>query len=540
MLGGGVAHADVPAQTTILGAAKVSGKTPGGWTVGLLNAVTAREEARYVDTGGVRRRAEVEPLTNYAVGRLRRDLRGGRTVVGAMGTATIRDISDPELAPLMHERAFLGGVDFDHRWSGRVWSLSGYIVASHVSGAAGALSATQRTGARYFQRPDASHLEFDPSRTSLRGHLAEVALARAGAEGLDISLTYKESSPGFEVNDLGFQGRSDYRSVTTLIGMPINRPWWVLRDHNIFAFTYHAWNFGGDRILNGYAAAVYGTFDNLWFAEARVHHRRRVYDDRLTRGGPLAARPAQWIYNLIIGTDPRKIVSAELNFGITDDHSEATSRDLGLDLVLRPGTAVRLQAGSSLSRQHQTRQYVTDAADPTATATYGRRYIFADLDQATLAVEARLDWTFSPRLSLQLFLQPYLSAGDYSGFKAFRTPGRYDFDRFGACPGGGPAHAVASTICFDDGVYRADIDGPSGPAPEIVFGNPDFTFRSLRGNAVLRWEYRPGSALFLVWQQDRASEIGAGDFDFSRDVGALYREPARNVFLIKATYWFGG
>jgi len=213
---------------------------------------------------------------------------------------------------------------------------------------------------------------------------------------------------------------------------------------------------------------------------------------------------------------------------------------LRLDLELRPDAAVRFRAGPSLTRLHQTRQYVVAATDPTATATYGRRYVFADLDQTTFALEARLDWTFSPHLSLQLYLQPYISAGDYSGYKAFRTPGRFDFDRFGACPGGDPSFVAVSYICEDDGVYRADIDGGAGPAPAIAFANPDFAFRSLRGNAVLRWEYRPGSALYLVWQQDRASQLQVGDFEFSRDFGALFREPARNVFLIKATYWFGG
>jgi hypothetical protein len=198
-----------------------------------------------------------------------------------------------------------------------------------------------------------------------------------------------------------------------------------------------------------------------------------------------------------------------------------------------------MRAGPTLNRVHQTRQYVAAAADETATDTYGRRYVFADLDQTTFSIETRVDWTFSPRLSLQLYAQPYVSAGDYSGFKAFRAPGTNQFDVFGACPSGSPPLAGSSTLCRDGGAYLADVDG-AGPASAIRFNNPDFTFRSLRGNAVLRWEYRPGSAIFLVWQQERSSELAAGNFDFSRDYGALFREPGRNAFLIKATYWFGG
>lgn len=531
--GADVAFVDAPAQTTILGAAKLSGKTPGGWSVGVMNAVTAREEARYVDAGRAERTAPVEPLTNYAVGRVRRDLRGGQTVVGAMVTATHRDLSDEAFAPLAHERAYLGGVDFEHRWAERLWSLSGYLAGSRVRGDALALAATQRSSGRYFQRPDADYVEFDASRTSLQGHMGELALARSGAGGLDVSLAYKESSPGFELNDAGFQGRTDYRAVTTLLGRPVNRPWWILRNHNIYAYTYHVWNFGGDKILDGYAAAADGTFNNLWDAEIRAQFRPEVKDDRLTRGGPIAATPAQWLFDASLNTDRRKVVSGGIELSRTTDRSGRAGHTLGLALDVRPSSALRLRAGPTLERQHQTRQYVTAAADPTATETYGRRYIFADLDQTTFSIETRIDWTFSPRLSLELFAQPYVSAGSYSGFKAFRTPGTYEFDVYGACPTG------TSSLCRDESGYLADADG-AGPAPAIRFAAPDFTFRSLRGNAVLRWEYRPGSAIFFVWQQERARELALGDFDFARDYGALFREPGRNAFLIKATYWFGG
>ncbi len=538
LVGSEFLYVDTPEQTTILGAAKLSGKTPGGWSIGVMDAVTAREEARYIDAGGTRHTTPVEPLSNYAVGRVRRDLRGGQTVVGALATALHRDLSDPVFEPLMHERAYLGGIDFDHRWSNRVWSLSGYLAASRVTGAASAIAATQRTSGRYFQRPDADHVELDPSRTSLSGHMGELALARGGGGGWDFSMAYKESSPRFEINDAGYQGRTDYRSFSTLLGRPVNRPWWILRDHNIYAYTYHVWNFGGDRILDGYAAAAYGTFNNLWSADVRAQFRPDVKDDRMTRGGPLAAAPSQWTFDVNVSTDPRKTVSGGVGLSNMEDRSGATSRTLGFSLDVRPSSALRLRAGPRLDRARQTRQYVTAAEDETATATYGRRYVFADLDQTTVSVETRIDWTFTPQLSLQLFAQPYVSAGSYSGFKAFRRPGTYEFEVYGACPAG-PMPTGTGSLCRDESGYLADADGP-GPAPAIRFGDPDFTFRSLRGNAVLRWEYRPGSAIFFVWQQERARQLALGDFDFTRDYGALFREPGRNAFLIKATYWFGG
>jgi len=532
---------DAPLQTTILGAAKVSGRTPGGWSVGLMNALTAREEARYVDAGGAERATPVEPLTNYTVGRVRRDLRGGQTVIGALATATTRRLSDTAFLPLMHERAYLGGVDFDHRWNRGVWSLGGFLAGTHVEGDARAIAATQRTSGRYYHRPDADYLEYDPNRTSLAGHIGSLALARSGEGGPEFSMTYKESSPGFELNDAGFQGRTDYRTFNTLLARPVNRPWGVLRNHNIFGYTYHTWNFGGDPILAGYALAANGTFTNLWSAEARVQYRPEVMDDRLTRGGPIALMPAQWLFSASVQSDPRKRLSTGVWYNDTSDELGGYSRSLELSFDVRPSSALRLRMGPGLSLARSTRQYVAAATDAEATETFGRRYIFADLEQTTLAVETRVDWTFTPQLSLQLFAQPYVSAGSYSGFKAFRTPGTHDFDAYGACSA--TAAAGTSTICRGTDAngrpqYTADFDGV-GPAPGIRFADPDFTFRSLRGNAVLRWEYRPGSALFFVWQQERSKDLAYGNFDFTRDYGALFREPARNIFLVKATYWIG-
>lgn len=347
-LGGGVAYADVPAQTRILGATKLSGKTPGGWSVGVLNAVTAEEHARYVDTEGERGTRTVEPLTNYSIARVRRDLRGGQTVVGALGTAAFRDLSDPTLSSLMHRRAFLGGIDFDHRWSDRVWSLSGFIAASHVSGEESALQGTQRTSARYFHRPDAGYLEYDPSRTSLQGHMASLALARGGADGWDISLAYKEVSPGFEINDVGFQGRTDYRAVTTFLGRPINRPWGIFRNTNIYAFSYHVWNFGGDPILNGFAASARGTFQNLWSSSVQMHYRPSVSDDRLTRGGPIATKPEQWTLNFHVATDPRKNFSSVFEVAASGEPSGGGQHSRIL-LLVRPAPQLRAPlAGGSI------------------------------------------------------------------------------------------------------------------------------------------------------------------------------------------------
>lgn len=531
-------YVDLPSATTILGAAKVSGKV-GGWSVGVLDAVTAEEEGSFVEEfvegGETRTRIEtapVEPLTNYFVGRVRRDLRAGATVLGGMFTATNRRMSDPAFDPLLHPSAYFGGVDFEHSWADRTWTVSGYASGSRVEGSTDAIARTQRAPARYFARPDADYLELDASRTALDGYMWEAALQKSG--NLHFSLGYKVASPGFEINDAGFQGRVDYRALTTLLGRDFPARSGIFRRRSIYGYTYHAWNFGGDAILHGGAIGTNATFSNFWNLGGTFTYRPDVYDDRLTRGGPVARNPGMWEVSLNGGTDSRQKVSAFAHGRYMQGHAGASALSGGLSVEARPTTALRLDVGPSVSLSRGMAQYVTSAADPLADETFGRRYLFAEIDQTVVALDTRADWTFTPDLTFQLFLQPYVAAGDYSRFKEFLRPRSYDFGVFGDGYG-----TIGTETSDGSTVYSADPDGAGAVAP-IRFGNPDFTLRSLRGSAVLRWEYRPGSQLYFVWQQDRGGVTPFGDFDFSRDTEALFRTPGTNVFVIKATYWLGG
>ena len=176
-------------------------------------------------------------------------------------------------------------------------------------------------------------------------------------------------------------------------------------------------------------------------------------------------------------------------------------------------------------------QFVTRVPDALAADTYGTRYIFSTLDQRTLAMVTRVDWTFTPTLSLQVFAQPLTASGDFIDYKEFAKPRTFDFQIYGKDKG---------TITRDasNGRYTVDPDG-TGPAASFSFGDRDFNQRSLRGNAVLRWEYRPGSALFLVWQQSRFGFVGDGSFELGRDFDALWNTQPENVFVIKGTWWIG-
>lgn len=530
---------DSPDQTTILGAAKVSGRTEGGWTLGLLNAVTAREHARVLTDGG-EDRITVEPLTNYATMRVRRDLRQGQTVIGGMVTALHRDLSDEGMQPLLHDAAYTGGIDFSHRWANQRWTLSGYLAGSRVSGSDAVLSRTQRSSSRYFMRPDAEHLALDPDRTALAGSVAHVALQRMG--NWDMSLAYKQASPGFEINDMGFQGRVDYRAVTTFVGKRQLRPWGIFRNAVYGVGSTHVWNFGGDQLVDQYRIIGNGQFRNFWTFAINGIAERASLSDRLTWGGPLARSPSAQTLMVMAGTDARRRV--HINSSVSVQHKADGSRmnQQQATVSVRPTPSTQVQFGPSFARNVNMQQFVRAFGDPDAVATFGQRIVFAELRQTTAAAIIRFDHTFTPTLSLQLFAQPYVSAGAYSGLKEFTTSGGSDYAVYGSDRG---------TVCSYGGVNMihptGSIDCPS-VAPTAaeaaqngawLVPNPDFTFRSLRGNAVLRWEYRPGSALFVVWQQDRSGRHPHGDLQWSRDIAGLFGEPGRNTVMVKMTYWFG-
>ena len=523
--GSDIAYVDAPQESSILGAVKLAGRTHG-WTVGLMDGVTATETARYVTTSGVRGTSTVEPRTNYAVGRLRCDFNDGNTAIGGMITATNRNVADTLVKDALRSHAFLGGIDFDHSWNSRNWILSGYVTESSVAGTPAAITATQLSSAHYYQRPDASYLHVDTTRTSLTGHMAELALAKRGK--WFGSLDYKEVSPGFEINDLGFIPRTDYRSVVPAVGYQSNNPGRIFQQYSVEAVSFDVWNFGNTLIRQSNTAFANATFNNLWAAGLQATYAPDQLSDQLTRGGPLALIPGLWSFNASVSSDSRRpaIVSAELQY--QHDAAAGFAQGANVTLDVRPTSAIHVSFGPTFSITSSSNQYVRSVNDPLAIATYGDRYVFANLRQTTLSLDTRLDWTFSTSLSLQLYAQPFVSAGRYSAFKELIAPRTRRYAAYGLDRG---------TISRGaEGIYAVDPDA-SGPAPAFDLSDPNFDVRSLQGDAVLRWEYRPGSTIFLVWQQQRNGVAPIGDFSFTRDVGDIFHEPPTNVFLVKATFW---
>ncbi|MEO0559875.1 MAG: DUF5916 domain-containing protein [Bacteroidota bacterium] len=536
--GDDIAYVDSPAQTTIASAAKVSGKI-GPWSIGLLDAVTLQENARFIDADGAEQSTPVEPLSNYLVGRVRRDFRQGSTVVGGILTSTARQMGDEGLFDgIAASNATMAGLDFEHWFNDRRWVVSGVAAGSLVNGTEDFVTRLQNAPQRYYQRADSDGLEVDPSRTSLSGLHSEMSIQRSVEGSWDASLTGAVTTPGFEVNDLGFQFRADVASLNYFIGRREPEPN-RLRRYSLYHFGGAATNFDGDLISHYYGGGFFAQFQNLWTVNLNLNGRPIQKNDRLTRGGPIAERPPDAGVNVSINTDQSKVISGGV-FGsyrreFANDYVGAPAeydQAVGLDVTFRPSNALAISVEPTYSTERDNDQYFTRIASPQATTTFGSRYIFADIDQTSFDLGVRVNWTFTPDLTLQLFAQPFVTTGQFTNHKEFRTPGSFDFDVYGETKG------TLTPVTEDGAVTAYDVD-PGDGGEAFTLTNRDFNFRSLRGNAVLRWEWRPGSTLFFVWQQQRNESAPYDGFGVFEELGEVFRAPVENVFLVKATYWFG-
>jgi len=517
-------YVDAPRTTTILGAAKLTGKTASGWSLGLLEAVTGRERALWADAA-VRGSQEVEPLTNDVVARAFRDL--GRAGFGFLLTAVNRDLHEPALAASLVRSAFVGGVDgYAFLDAQKDWVVSGRLAGSEVAGSREAIEALQLGSARYYQRPDRAQLRLDPTRESLSGWTASLNLNRQSG-AFRVNAATWAISPGFESNDLGFNPRSDRWGGHLALQLLKPELDGATRYRSLTVAKSYAWNFDGLKQGDGLNAFARAQLRNYWDLGLNGSFRWRGFDDRQTRGGPSMRTGENWGGGLWAGSDGRKPLLVRLDAYHSQTEYGSRYWEAGAQLELRPSSALSLSLGPSLLRAHRVAQWVASQPDVELAPDLGGHYVFAGFDQQELALTLRLNWIFSPRLSLQLYAQPLVSRGDYTGFKELARARSFEFLSY-----------APEAITYDaaSATYTADPGRGSGP---FSFADPDFDYKSLRVNMVLRWEWRPGSALYAVWSQARDDSGRTGGLELGRDLDTLFAAAATNVVEVKATFRLG-
>ncbi len=511
--------ADRPVNTSILGAAKITGKTRNGWSIGIMESVTAEEKAT-IDLNGDRRQEVVEPATNYLVGRVRKDINQGNSVVGVMATSVNRRINNDNLN-FMHTSAYTGGVDFEHNLNDRKYYVDGKLIFSQVNGDEEAILSTQTASARFFQRPDADHLSIDSSLTSLSGHGGTFRFGKRGNFKYQSGITWR--SPGIELNDIGFLTRADEINQWTWVGYRITKPFGIFNNIGINFNNHNSWDTDRNRLSNLLNHNNYVELKNQWRGGFSV---TRVFDgvsNNALRGGPRFKQPGRTFYNVWVNSDQRKKIHGGFggNQRIGDEDSQKRT-NYWLWLAAQPTDRLSLSFSPFYNMREADLQYISNIDD---------RYIFGGIEQETSGFTFRLNFNVTPELTIEYYGSPFVTAGTYVDFKQVDNPGAEEYrDRFKTF--------AASDVQFDEENDAFDIDENGDGLSDFSVGNPNFNFRDFNSNLVVRWEYSAGSTLFLVWSQNRSDFVSQGKFDFGNDLRDLFNSRGDNVFLIKFNRWF--
>ena len=524
------AFTNVPDNTSILGAAKFSGKTKDGWSIGLLETLTAEESAK-INLDGNETSAIVEPLTNYFVGRLSKDIKQGESVIGGTFTAVNRHLDGTGLEDQYHNKAYSGGIDLLHTWKNRQWQLRGNFVFSNVNGTANKIADTQTSFEHYYQRPDGGHLTLDENRTNLFGHGGTVTIANyGGPDNMSFQGGVTWRSPGLELNDVGFMNTADEINHFFWAGYRAPKPFGIFRRLNLNYNHFLRWDYGGNHTYTSFAPNFHAGFNNFWNLSMGANIELKDISTRALFGGP-SLRQSRGMYNWIwIGSDQRKDIQVSVNGGMYNawgnDKGSVKVRNLSMRVFAQPSNAVSISVGPRYFYQDRALQNV-------AFDEYNGedRYITGRVIQKTLSMSIRANFNLTPNFTFEYWGQPFISKGEYTEYKFITDPLASVFDdRY---------HMYETReISTDEEQREYYIDENMDGNIDYSFGNPDFNFMQWRSNMVLRWEYIPGSEFFLVWSQSTTTSGDPQDGLFQSLSDNLFSESFNNTFLMKLTYRF--
>ncbi len=512
----------MPNFTNILAAFKLSGKTKRGVSIGVMESMTPRTFARISD-GNNERKEAVEPFTNYFLSRFQKDFNEGTTTIGGMLSATNRKIEDQTLNYLP-KSAYSGGVDLNHTWKNRTYSIALRSFFSLVNGSEESMIELQESSVRYFQRPDATHIEIDSTRTHLMGHGGIFQFSKSGDGHVSYTFFVNWRSPGLDVNDLGYIQRGDEIQQVGWISYRWFEPFGIFRRLNVDMAQWLGWDFSGRRIYQGQNLGANAQFKNYWSIFGNINREGESLARTELRGGPSLKIPGTFQSFINIQSDSRKKLNLGMNVNITRGDFAFNSRtQFGLSLTYRATDAFKISLNPSYSKAFNELQYIE-------TVDYnGDQFIVGEINSESFSTALRFDYTLSPEFSIQYYGQPFVFAANYSNLKKI-TSSKADAyaDRF---------HLFNSdeiSYDADDEVYSIDenMDGNI----DYRVDNPNFNFFQFRSNLVARWEYMPGSNIYLVWAQGRTGDNSKGYYNFRNDFEDLSKVYPENIFLLKFSF----
>ncbi|WP_347841078.1 DUF5916 domain-containing protein [uncultured Draconibacterium sp.] len=519
-------YAENPAFTKIIGAAKITGKTKSGWSVGIIESVTARETVEIKNSNSARNQV-VEPLTNYFVGRVQKDFNEGNTYVGGMLTAVNRNIKDEKL-DFLHKSAYSGGIDFVHKWHNKDWMIDAGVYFSKVQGSEEAILNTQTAYSRTYQRPGADYVTLDSARTSLAGSGGKLSFGKTGGR-FKFAGILNWKTPGLEINDIGFTPNVDEILQAIWLGYRWYEPFSFFRNMglNFNQWTLH--DFGGNLTEAGMNVNGHAQFTNFWRAFGSLNFNGEEYSNSVLRGGPSMKLPGGRGFYAGVFSNQQKKFTYGIDGGIrkSNEKDYYARKSVEIELGYRPVQSVQIEISPEYGVSSNQLQYISQED-----YGYSTRYIMGNIKRKTFSTSIRLNYNITPDLSIQFWGQPFIATGDYSEFKyitnskATTITNRYSF-------------YTPEQIYFDatDGIYHID-DNLNGET-DYSFDDPDFNVKEFLSNLVVRWEFSPGSMIYLVWSQNRAEYLNMGRFDFNKDIKELFDQEPHNVFLLKFSYRIG-
>jgi Domain of unknown function (DUF5916)/Carbohydrate family 9 binding domain-like len=517
---------DVPTRTDILGAVKLTGKTKDGFSVGIVEAMTAQEKAE-IDTIGGKKYSTVEPLTNYFVGRVQKDINNGNTIIGGIFTSTNREL-DADTRDFLHKAAYTGGIDFTQYFKNKNWMFNINTALSLVEGSKKAITNTQESSAHYFQRPDKNYAVLDTNRTSLSGAGGRMQIMKQNGHWNFLGAVLWKT-PGFETNDLGYMRTTDQILSVLWAGYNQFNPKGIYKSFNINSDIFVINNFGGDMVGEGYEWNANINLKNFWSVWTGGSLSTSMLSSDLLRGGPMMKLPGSVNPRIGFSTDNRKKLVFNVFANATAGFENSSNNVYAeVDISYKPTNYLVFTLSPSYNTSYSELQYVEQAS-------YNGmpRYIFGSIDQKTISTSFRANLNLSPNLTLQYWGQPFVATGKYYNYKYITNPMASQYrDRF--------LTYNSDQIWFDTDHFNISENGNKNT--DYTIGNNDFNVKQFLSNFVVRWEYSPGSTVFLVWSQTRSYNTSTGQMDFFNNVSDLFNKSTNiphNVFLIKFSYRFG-
>jgi hypothetical protein len=517
-------YVDYPENNTILAAGKITGRLRSGTSIGILSAVTGQEFAR-TSTGALIDEVRVAPRTMFGIARVQQEFGTAGSFASVMFGTAHRDMADGDpLAALLSKNALVLGGDTLMRFRRGQYELRSAVIVSHVDGTAKAMERIQRSSAHYMQRPDKTYATIDPTRTSLTGVSTQTAFERISGRHWLFGISAKVDTPTFDTNDIGQLNAADGIQPSVNVTYRETRPGKLLRNYSIRLNYNNEWNFGLERQMSTVGTNFSVTWVNFWTSSINVSRNARTQNASLTRGGPLMGTPEGLNLTINVGNRSTSPTRIQGQMVVNGNEMDGFSRRVNGTFSFRPGPQWQLSVRPAYDRTTDAQQYVQTLSGGRP-ETYGGRYIFAYIERSTVSTQFRLGYTLKPDVNVDFYAEPFAASGRYFDYGELAARGSMDRLTYGSAPG-------TTLVTNPDGSQTATIGGTTLP-----LSNRDFNVRSFRSNAVLRWEYRPGSTLYVVWQQNReARDVLGSRVDFG-DMFRSVTAPGSNIFLVKTSFW---